>query len=133
MSNLPTQLLSWAFARASVMLAVVWVGRKTAVQQIALQMVPVIDLGCPGKTAPENARATADDPEKVQKTVRPSGFEIVREAGRAAARWAGTALAAEKLGGTRGQGRLAAGRQVPPLGSGRADGRPAILVFGARW
>ena len=96
-------------------------------------MVPVIDLGCPGKTAPENAPATADDPEKVQKTVRPSGFEIVREAGRAAARWAGTALAAEKLGGTRGQGRLAAGRQVPPLGSGRADGRPAILAFGARW
>ena len=96
-------------------------------------MVPVIDLGCPGKTAPENARATADDPEKVQKTVRPSGFEIVREAGRAAARWAGTALAAEKLGGTRGQGRLAAGKQVPPLGSGRADGRPAILVSGARW
>ena len=97
-------------------------------------MVLVIDLGCPGKTALENAPATADDPEKVQKTVRPSGFEIVREAGRAAARWAGTVLAAEKLGGTRGQGRLlAAGRQVPPLGSGRADGRPAILVSGARW
>ena len=132
MSNLPTQLLSWAFARAPVQQEVVWAERKTAVQQIALQMVPVIDLGCPGKTAPENARATADDPEKVQKTVRPSGFEIVREGGRAAARWAGTALAAEKLGGTRGQGRLAAGRQVPLLGSGRAAGRPAILVFGVR-
>ena len=133
MSTLPIQLLSWAFARAPVQREVVWAERKTAVQQIALQMVLVIDLGCPGKTAPENARATADDPEKVQKTVRPSGFEIVREAGRAAARWAGTALAAEKLGGTRGQGRLAPERQVPPLGSGRADGRPAILAFGARW
>ena len=133
MSNLPIQLLSWAFARALVQQEVVWAERKTAVQQIALQMVLVIDLGCPGKTAPENARATADDPEKVQKTVRPSGFEIVREGGRAAARWAGTALAAEKLGGTRGQGRLAAGRQVPLLGSARATGRPAILVFGARW
>ena len=133
MSNLPIQLLSWAFARAPVQREVVWAERKTAVQQIALQMVPVIDLGCPGKTAPENAPATADDPEKVQKTVRPSGFEIVREAGRAAARWAGTALAAEKLGGTRGQGRLAAERQVPLLGSGREDGRPAILAFGARW
>ena len=128
MSNLPTRLPSWAFARALVQQEVVWAERKTA-----LQMVPVIDLGCPGKTAPENARATADDPEKVQKTVRPSGFEIVREGGRAAARWAGTALAAEKLGGTRGQGRLAAGRQVPLLGSARATGRPAILVFGARW
>ena len=133
MSNLPIQLLSWAFARAPVQREVVWAERKTAVQQIALQMVLVIDLGCPGKTAPENARATADDPEKVQKTVRPSGFEIVREGGRGAARWAGTALAAEKLGGTRGQGRLAAGRQVPLLGSARATGRPAILVFGARW
>ena len=133
MSNLPTRLPSWAFARALVQQEVVWAERKTAVQQIALQMVPVIGLGCPGKTAPENARATADDPEKVQKTVRPSGFEIVREGGRAAARWAGTALAAEKLGGTRGQGRLAAGKQVPPLGSGRAAGRPAILVFGVRW
>ena len=133
MSNLPIQLLSWAFARAPVQREVVWAERKTAVQQNALQMVPLIDLGCPGKPAPENAPATADDPEKVQKTVRPSGFEIVREAGRAAARWAGTALAAEKLGGTRGQGHLAAGRQVPPLGSGRADGRPAILAFGARW
>ena len=128
MSNLPIQLLSWAFARAPVQQEVVWSERKTAVQQIALEMVLVIDLGCPG-----NAPATADDPEKVQKTVRPSGFEIVREGGRAAARWAGTALAAEKLGGTRGQGRLAAGRQVPPLGSGRAAGRPAILVFGVRW
>ena len=133
MSNLPIQLLSWAFARALVQREVVWTERKTAVQQIALQMVLVIDLGCPGKTAPENAPATADDPEKVQKTVRPSGFEIVREGGRGAARWAGTALAAEKLGGTRGQGRLAAGKQVAPLGSGRAAGRPAILVFGARW
>ena len=132
MSNLPTRLPSWAFARALVQQEVVWAERKTAVQQIALQMVPVIGLGCPGKTAPENARATADDPEKVQKTVRPSGFEIVREGGRAAARWAGTALAAEKLGGTRGQGRLAAGRQVPLLGNGRAAGRPAILVFWAR-
>ena len=133
MSNLPIQLLSWAFARALVQREVVWTERKTAVQQIALQMVLVIDLGCPGKAAPQNAPATADDPEKVQKTVRPSGFEIVREGGRAAARWAGTALAAEKLGGTRGQGRLAAGRQVPLLGSARATGRPAILVFGARW
>ena len=133
MSNLPIQLLSWAFARAPVQREVVWAERKTAVQQIALQMVLVIDLGCPGKTALENAPAIADDPEKVQKTVRPSGFEIVREAGGAAARWAGTVLAAEKLGGTRGQGRLAAERQVPPLGSGREDGRPAILVSGARW
>ena len=133
MSNLPIQLLSWAFARAPVQREVVWAERKTAVQQIALQMVLVIDLGCPGKAAPQNAPATADDPEKVQKTVRPSGFEIVREGGRGAARWAGTALAAEKLGGTRGQGRLAAGRQVPLLGSARATGRPAILVFGARW
>ena len=107
------------------------VRERTAALQIVLQTVPVVSD--PDIAAPRNARAVAADPENGEKAAPVSGFEIVREAGRAAARWAGTALAAEKLGGTRGQGRLAGGRQVPPLGSGRADGRPAILVSGARW
>ena len=109
---------------------------RTAGLQIVLETVLVSDPGCQdmaalGKTAPENGRAIARrDPENGQKAAPVSGFEIVREVGRADDRWGGTVLAGEILAGTARQGQLAT---VAPLGSDHSAAGQVILVAAARW
>ena len=108
-------------------------GGTAAVLQIVLQTAPVVidpDMAALGKSALGNARAIAPDPENGEKAAPVSGFEIAREVGPADARWGGTVLAEETLGGTTRQGQLAT---LAPLGSDHSAAGQVIPVSAARW
>ena len=103
-------------------------GGTAAVLQIVLQTAPVVID--PDMAALGNGRAIAPDPENGEKAAPVSGFEIAREVGPADARWGGTVLAEETLGGTTRQGQLAT---LAPLGSDHSAAGQVIPVSAARW